>query len=390
MALDLAYSAGTLTVTGGTSGSPYTWEDVWDYDDSGGGGTNGTGEVDGTVINTIMDKCTDGLYTISCDVEFGDGSTTTYFKSAFETVRFDDGKVFEIFDNANLQLGEKGGSSAVDYHGRQGSKWSLAPSAASDLISSTEDDVVCNMYASVLEIRSSNAVWLRNGTVEMRDCIVSGNQSVVGGAVYLAFNDNVDYSLYRCQFTDVYMLGAYTTPSAFENVTVSGALYAIYTNTDVTADSPVLLDNTNQARQNGTGKTLNIVNPNINLTAAKLHNNTATSVIKEQYTCNIRVIDESGDNVEGATVTCTDKDDNEVFSVTTAADGTITEQTITYKQWVGTDEAAGETEYSPHCLAITYRDKTYYGTAIAVDSKIDWTLSLNSPSGGTGSPKWSW
>jgi hypothetical protein len=217
-----------------------------------------------------------------------------------------------------------------------------------------------------------------NGTVEMRDCIISGNESVVGGGSnYLGFQSYVDFSLYGCHFTDVNRLGMFIAPLALERIIVSGTAYGVYAADDTTADSPVLLDNTTHARQSTAGKTLNIINPNINLTAAKLRNDTATNVIKEQYTCNIKVVDETGSAVQGATVTCTDTNGSEVFSVTTAADGTITEQTITYKQWEGTNEAAGETTYSPHefviykagFIPVKIREHTTSGL-------IDWVTKL--------------
>jgi hypothetical protein len=146
----------------------------------------------------------------------------------------------------------------------------------------------------------------------------------------------------------------------------------------MTADSPVLLDNTRHARQDGTAKTLNVLNPSTTLTAAKLYINDADGVIKEQYTCNIKVVDETGSAVEGATVTCTDKNGSEVFSVTTAADGTITEQTITYKQWQGTDEAAGETTYSPHKFVISKdRFSEEVIADVTVDGLTDWLVQLS-------------
>ncbi len=99
------------------------------------------------------------------------------------------------------------------------------------------------------------------------------------------------------------------------------------------------------------------------------------NMIYRQYTFNLKVTEQDGTAINGATVTLKDKDDNQVFSVSTAADGTITEQTVTRGYY---DQAHGDTlqDYSPHKLIIEKAGfQTYEIQGITME-KIDWTIKL--------------
>jgi len=65
------------------------------------------------------------------------------------------------------------------------------------------------------------------------------------------------------------------------------------------------------------------------------------------------------------TVLCEDQFSTEVFSVSTDANGDIAEQTITYRQWAGTDETL--TTYSPHRITLT---KAGYETLVLEDVTV--------------------
>ena len=94
---------------------------------------------------------------------------------------------------------------------------------------------------------------------------------------------------------------------------------------------------------------------------------------------NIHVKDKDGANLSGVTVTCDISDssnyDTQEFSVSTAADGTITEQTIIYKDWEGTSET--ETDYSPARFTLSkagYKDLVKEN--ITVNDAVVWELEL--------------
>jgi len=79
--------------------------------------------------------------------------------------------------------------------------------------------------------------------------------------------------------------------------------------------------------------------------------------------------------IEGATVTLWDKDDTELFSVSTGSLGTITEQTVSYGYYT---VATGDTlqSYSPHKLEIKAGGYKTYTKTFTLDEKIDWRIRL--------------
>ncbi len=104
-----------------------------------------------------------------------------------------------------------------------------------------------------------------------------------------------------------------------------------------------------------------------------------SAVFEEDYAVDVHVADKDGSNLQSVTVLCEDKNDTELFSVATAADGTIAQQTIT----VSTYDDEVETEKDPVKFTLS---KAGYETLplenITVDGPIDWHLELQDPSGG--------
>jgi len=100
-----------------------------------------------------------------------------------------------------------------------------------------------------------------------------------------------------------------------------------------------------------------------------------TGTVWRQYTFNLKVTELDGTAINGATVTLKDKDDNQVFSISTAADGTITEQTVSRGYY---DYAGDQTlqDYSPHKLIIEKAGfQTYEVQGITME-KINWIIKL--------------
>lgn len=81
----------------------------------------------------------------------------------------------------------------------------------------------------------------------------------------------------------------------------------------------------------------------------------SSAVFNRKYTFNLKVVDGAGTGIQSATVTMVDKDDSQIFSVSTDGSGDIAEQTILYGYY---DQANGDTiqpagSYSPHTVTIS-------------------------------------
>lgn len=98
------------------------------------------------------------------------------------------------------------------------------------------------------------------------------------------------------------------------------------------------------------------------------------AVIYRQNTFNLKVTDKDGNNINDATVTLWDKDDNQIFSVTTSS-GVITEQIVSYGYY---NEPNGNNIqlYSPHTIQISKAGYETYKKKFTLDKKIDWTIRL--------------
>jgi hypothetical protein len=87
----------------------------------------------------------------------------------------------------------------------------------------------------------------------------------------------------------------------------------------------------------------------------------------------VKVVDSSGTAINGATVKLYDKDDTEIFSLTTDVNGEIAEQTINRGKYEGSFDLQ---DFSPHKLEVS---KTRYITltleGITLE-KTDWLLQL--------------
>jgi hypothetical protein len=102
----------------------------------------------------------------------------------------------------------------------------------------------------------------------------------------------------------------------------------------------------------------------------------STGRLYRQYTFDLNVTDNNGVPLSGATVTLKDKNGNTVFSVTTAANGTIAEQTVSRGCY---DYAHGSTlqDYGPFTLTISKSGYATYTQIFTLTSKTSWQISLN-------------
>ena len=104
--------------------------------------------------------------------------------------------------------------------------------------------------------------------------------------------------------------------------------------------------------------------------------------LKETYSFDLKVTDKDGLEIDGVNVTATDENDVEIFSVTTAANGTIAQQETVAKHWYfdpinNPTTLISENIYATFDLKVTkvgYTD--YIVNKIKLGSKIDWGIAL--------------
>jgi hypothetical protein len=117
-----------------------------------------------------------------------------------------------------------------------------------------------------------------------------------------------------------------------------------------------------------------LINPDVDtwdLTFASSPNVT----IYRHYTFDLKVTDKDNAPISGATVILKDKDGNVLFTVNTAGDGTIAQQTVSRGYY---NQANGNTlqEYSPHTLTIAKAGFQTYTKVFTLSDKIIWQITL--------------
>jgi len=219
------------------------------------------------------------------------------------------------------------------------------------------------VYGSVMEFTGATSHKIFHGSVDL-------NQSLFHGEGY-------NWSFYGVGniFNDVYFQhGSLTineTPTTFVKVRHNCSQWGGISNSgsdDITVINPVLtntLDSTYSWRTEGTGDLI-LINPSPLPTTATVMNGNADVSVYCSFYFNLHVKDKDGNNLGDVTCLLEDKDDNEAFSVDTAASGKIVEQTVDYKKWTGTDETL--TEYTPHKLTLS---KANYETLVIDNITMD-------------------
>lgn len=370
MAFSLACDAGKTTLRIEGADSNVTFDDIINAG-AGSVAVDGGGTEDPSFF--VTEHVANSMYQILKNIQFGDGSNALVFYSKNEMVHFDDDKTFILKSNTTLQLGEKVGDWGVN-----GSFWqfNFGSSGSHDMIPNGCSDVSLLVYSSTLFSTGAKACYTYSSTREFLNSVLATDQD---DFYFYFISASAAVTMKRCYIAKGAYLRFHKSPAVFEDVHIHGTDYGLlfgyesgsYTGLKVTSIT------TAQIKQSGgSGITGNIINPADNITSVEITD--ATSVIKEQYTCDIHVVDKDGDNLAGVTVTCEDKDSNQVFSVQTGADGKIAQQTIDYKKWEGTDET--ETEYSPHKFTFSKNGYTLLVMEnVTVDARINWDIKVKFP-----------
>lgn len=321
---------------------------------------------------TFMTEHVDGgLYQIHLSFNIGDGTTTTTLTSQDEFVYFDNGSRPYVSAQATLDMGITGSGDAPAH----GAAWRWQASAYGENFVVNNATWTC--YDSYLML-SANASGrgpeiVPNASVTMERSIMS--QEAANDVLFLLDSNAQSYKHnYSC--LEYGGFDPQETPIAFED-NVSG-------NSDDDAFGCGWGDLTLTEPDwygYGAGKgAIGCYRNNVTVVDSKKPVTVRIGFdgfwIKETYTVNIHVVDKYGNNLSGVSVACEDTNGDAGFTTqTTAADGTITEQNITYKQWV--DIVKTLTTYSPHKFTLS---KPGYETLplgpITVDGHIVWHLEL--------------
>jgi hypothetical protein len=119
------------------------------------------------------------------------------------------------------------------------------------------------------------------------------------------------------------------------------------------------------------GVTLNLAD--VTLNNSKIKNRFTNSLVREKYSLDVKVINQSGDAIVNANVSVYDKNNNLVFSTLTYPNGTINTREITYATY---EKAQGQVLYSPHNITITMPAYDSYTAIWNHSKKEDWIIAL--------------
>jgi len=336
----------------------------------------------------IWDYSECDTYLLDVWLWIGDSVTPTYFKDINKNIVFRDGignmNTFSVKNLAVLQLGE------VDDETTKATKNGCTIHVM-DIYSSAK--IECSHYSGsallfydcfISSPHLKTTIDLRNG--RMWNCQLSRKVPI---AVWLLGENTVDISrLTSNRGADAPLLSLVGTPTV-EDAKLDGGDYGIdMSNYDATIRDLYM------ARQyyaaiyihvgvGGYTKSLKLIDTFIDVWKIQGMKSCPGEVLR-QYSCNICVADKNGADLSGATVVCKDKDDNEVFSVQTDAEGNIAEQIITYQRWSDPEGNYGSYAYeedaecsSPHKFIIS---KDGYETLqldeVTIGGAIKWHLEL--------------
>ena len=346
---DSAVGGGTVWADGDLSVTQNVWGVIWDY-----GG---------------------GQYLIDTNLTFGDTSTSTFFRSCEEQFAFNAGVTPVITNSATFQLGK-----LVGDWGTAGSFMRVDDTVS--LIAAGSATAVFNCYASMIYNNKSTGDFIfANGTLDIRNSVITGSQ--LSSGMDFCLYSPLAPSIRNTFFTQMGKVKMSVTPTVWSGVHTHNMDQSYYLGgTSVLSNATLSSNSTFKIGTYSSGSPdITLTDANTVLVAADLDIKSATGTIRQKYTVNIYVADKDGANLVGVTVDCEDMNMDAVWAagtVTTAVDGTITEQTIECKKWYGTSETL--TTYSPHKFTLS---KAGYETLVldnvTVDGAIDWHLELQSP-----------
>jgi len=357
MAIDVTYDApsNTITVTGGTEGTPATFADIQTADDGGG-------------WSVITNPCT-GVYCVDANVDFGGGGIPTFFKAINTMVSWNVDKVFRVKNQATVEFGEK-----INSEPQNGC---YIKAEEPDFLPTIVDiNGVFNLYNTILRYRYGPNLGKFKGVMEWINVVIQcGTTASSVGAIWF---ENVGIILKDVLICHTYGPIFAATPDVNpDNLRTDDCKFGIQAENLIsfTLLSPVMTNAAWYKYRNYTVDTMYIINPSMAVLQADVFIEKDGDYIYIQYRIDIHIADKDGINLAGVAILCQDTDSNAVFNVNTNANGDIAQQTITAKHFK--DIAKTEKDYSPFKFTIS---KAGYETmvldAVTVDSPIVWHLEL--------------
>lgn len=357
------------------------WSSITTLDCSDNGAGGGTVWADGDLSVTqdiwgVIWDYGNNFYAIDSIVHFGNGSTSTYFKETAKGFRFNDhvksyANATVAFGNAGANGGDEGCYIVLGFPVVFWDNWNAAHEFYGSLIHGDSSmNPTINFNAGLY--------------VKMQDCLFTGKSSII-----LELDNSNGFIKYvtACGMGERTLVNPIGNPSiGYRSMDGPYGLFI--------SGAP---DNTVISKATAAGATYNaihaswIANKTIYFRDCISDNWTMTwgenvnpSSVYRQNTCNIHVVDKDGNDLQNVVVDCEDQNTDAVWgagTITTDADGNITEQNINYVLY-NNDGSAHVTTYSPHKFTIS---KAGYETLIleniTVDAPVNWHLELQPATG---------
>ncbi|MGB8993628.1 MAG: carboxypeptidase-like regulatory domain-containing protein [Desulfobaccales bacterium] len=351
-----AYDAGTNTVTviGGTSGSPADFASMYAADVA-----NGWGKVTNPGASTYM---------LICNLMIGDGSTSTYFKSLSEFIIFNGDYNCFTLANATLQSGN-----LVNSYGKKGSCW-LLRSNCTYMTFAGGGTVL--LYGTYIYFNFGPGVLQFNGSLT---CV---NTMMYINAAWITFGDlqylSITETYIAMELKQIYF---WVSPNLFILNHFHDCYPRFTTPTGITL-SELNSTGTSPYQISSVANTIDVINPLFIPILSKIQHSDGSCITNIQYTLSCKVNDISGIGVANALVEIKDNTNTVIFSVYTDADGEIAQQIVTAIKFAGSP--AAETDYSPFILTITADGYQDYQDVIVIDRKMDLEVAMLGEAAGGG------
>lgn len=224
----------------------------------------------------------------------------------------------------------------------------------------------CSFYSlagAYVEIWAGTNVW---------NCLFTGQTELIVNTSVDAFNLGIEDTKAASPMYGIIAYGANT----FNNVIVFGSDRGIRLGSTSATLRNCSLANFNSYALTIVSSAVSHFLIDCTLSAwALLWVSSPTAVVYRQYSFDLKVTDKDNNAINGATVTLTDKDGNQVFSITTDANGSIAKQTVSRGHY---NQANGNTlqDYGPHTLAIMKAGYQTYTKKFVLTGKTVWEIKL--------------
>jgi len=360
---DITYNSSTNTITlignstKGTESNPFTFEDIYQADQSNGWG--------------VVNKQGDNQYFFNASINIGNGNNTTYFVDSSKQITFADFNDVDIPDinitqNAYFRLGIQE-SGDITHSGCHIS--SLATAYSHKIIQS---EVPIYIYSSSFDALSDSCYYAfiqindETNISEFRNCLFRNKVYIYKGYLLLhnVIIENADDGL-RSKIADA--------DNVILQKGINGFFFALYSGTSIVRNVKI---------QNFTYdfRLYLLSTDNVYAIDTECSWNLywwwwASGKLYRQYSFNLKVVDEEGNPIQNAIVKIYDKNNNIVVDENTDSNGKIPEQIITRGHY---ENAYGNTlqDYSPHTLIISKDGYKEYTLKFTIDKKTDWTIAL--------------